>query len=226
MTLVARQRVPTGGQFDFNLSPGRYDIELPYYGDGNSLAPWVPGPPGVYGVVPGGGVSIRMGSWVSVVVRGGVSVRADLPNACMQRRKNPPCTCSASQYRHGSARPARSFPGGHSQIWRRSQEGTGTRFWWNTEAERPSLDALMSAECPRDCETGGAELILTVTYGRSSEVSRHRTRGHENPTKSPTSTTRSFGSLSTRHVGNSQSPRYRLIASGKQTYLCPCRPGG
>ncbi len=80
--VAARQRVPTGGEFDFNLSPGHYVIELPYYGDGNNLAPWVPGPPGVYGVVPGGGVSIRMGSWVSVVVRGGITLQADLPNMC------------------------------------------------------------------------------------------------------------------------------------------------
>ena len=27
--------VPTGGQFDFNLSPGHYVIELPHYGGGN-----------------------------------------------------------------------------------------------------------------------------------------------------------------------------------------------
>ena len=82
--LVARQRVPTGGEFDFDLSQGHYVIELPYYGDGNNLAPWVPGPPGVLlGVVPGGGVSVRMGSWVSVVVRGGVTVHDDLPNTCM-----------------------------------------------------------------------------------------------------------------------------------------------
>ncbi len=81
--LVARQRVPTGGQFDFDLSPGHYVIELPYYGDGNNLAPWVPGPPGVYHTVRGGGVGGTPGSWVSVVVRGGVTVHADLPNMCM-----------------------------------------------------------------------------------------------------------------------------------------------
>ncbi len=56
--VVARQRVPTGGQFDFNLSPGHYVIELPHYTGGN----------------------VR--TWVSVVVRSGVPVHADLPNMC------------------------------------------------------------------------------------------------------------------------------------------------
>ena len=41
----------------------------------------------------------------------------------------------------------------------------------------------MSAKCPRDCETEGAELILTVTYFRSSEVSRHAPEVTETPQK-------------------------------------------
>ena len=56
--VVARQRVPTGGEFDFNLSPGHYVLYLPHYVDGN------------------------VGSWVSVVVRSGVTLHADLPNMC------------------------------------------------------------------------------------------------------------------------------------------------
>ena len=55
--VVARQRVPTGGQFDFNLPPGRYVIEHHYIG-GNV---W---------------------TWFSVVVRSGVTLHADLPNMC------------------------------------------------------------------------------------------------------------------------------------------------
>ena len=56
--VVARQRVPTGGKYDFKLAPGHYVIDLPHY--------------------PGGNV----GSWLAVVVRSGVTVHANLPNMC------------------------------------------------------------------------------------------------------------------------------------------------
>jgi hypothetical protein len=50
--------ITTGGQFDFNLSPGHYVIGLSHCADGN------------------------MGTWVSVVVRSGVTLHANLPNMC------------------------------------------------------------------------------------------------------------------------------------------------
>jgi hypothetical protein len=56
--VVAHQRVPSGGQFDFNLSPGPYVIDFPHYVGGN------------------------VETWASVVVRSGVTVHADLPNMC------------------------------------------------------------------------------------------------------------------------------------------------
>jgi len=54
--MVARQRVPTVGQFAFNLSPGHYVIELPRGGN--------------------------LQSWVSVADSSGVTVHSDLPNMC------------------------------------------------------------------------------------------------------------------------------------------------
>jgi hypothetical protein len=56
--VVSRQGVPVGMQFHFRLLPGRYVIDLPHYVNGN------------------------VGPWVSVTVRGGEVVNADLPDMC------------------------------------------------------------------------------------------------------------------------------------------------
>ena len=55
--VVARQQVPTGGEYDFHLPPGHYVIEHHYLG---------------------GNVT----TWVSVVLRSGITVHANLPNIC------------------------------------------------------------------------------------------------------------------------------------------------
>jgi hypothetical protein len=57
--VVARQRVPTAGEFGFSLVPGRYVIDLAHYARGN---------------VP---------TWASVTIRSGETSHVDLPNRCM-----------------------------------------------------------------------------------------------------------------------------------------------
>ena len=56
--VVGRQQVPTGGEYHFALPSGRYVIDAPHYAGGNGL------------------------TYVSVVVRAGKTVHADLPNDC------------------------------------------------------------------------------------------------------------------------------------------------
>ena len=56
--VVARQRVPVGGQFHFHLLPGHYVIDLPHYAGGNA------------------------GPSLMVTVRKGVTVHANLPDLC------------------------------------------------------------------------------------------------------------------------------------------------
>ncbi len=54
--VVARQRVPTGGEFDFQLPPGHYVID--HY------------------------LGYNMTTWLSVVLRRGITVDANLPDIC------------------------------------------------------------------------------------------------------------------------------------------------